>query len=145
MPLLTMDKVKRCQSALWGTRKSMGADLAFYFDARNSTNGKKKSNCWIRTHFPKHSNKGIPLIGILLNFSFPEFVKHVQNNSDQTSYNDTIGQEWEVHNLPGNYYQCLERCNHNTDWLPRPKLNCTGATYVGKYAKYSKGTFEIRY
>lgn len=41
MPLLPMDKVKRCQSALWGTRKSMEADLAFYFDARNSTNGKK--------------------------------------------------------------------------------------------------------
>ena len=104
-----------------------------------------KSYCWICTHFPKHSNRGIPSIGISLNFSFPEFVKHVQNNSDQTPYNETIGEEWTVHNVPGNYYQCLERCNHNTDWLPRPKVNCTGAMYVGKYANCSKGTFEIRY
>ena len=107
-------------------------------------------DCWVCTHFPERSNKGFPLIGVPLNFSFMEFMKQIRNDSDQTKYDETTEQEWEVQSVTGDYYQCIRRCNNSNRWWEKTVLygkqpiNCSGAIKVGGY-KDSSHIPEIGY
>lgn len=102
------------------------------------------TNCWVRTHFLEHLNKGLPLIGIPLNFSFSEFIRHVRNDSDQTIYNENADPGWEVHHLVGDYYQSLQRCNNYNRWWEKTLLhgkqpiNCERAVFIGNYENCSQ-------
>ena len=92
-----------------------------------------KSNCWVCTHFPEHTKKGIPLIGdpIPANISWANLWK----NTTFSVSRELEEQEWEI-DLPDTqekYCTCIQQCNPPkvTD-----KIDCKlKSMFVGNYTQ----------